>query len=137
MLDVCYYGCDYMPREWMEWGEDEGPLTGMTAHQATEERCATWPTLVYFGPPLAKPISSMAPLLYGGEGGYVYHLLDHWGRVLYVGKSKQPHIRVLDHRCKPWWMEVHAVRIFSHAEWHEMEKDNIRTLNPRYNVARV
>ena len=124
--------CDH---PYYEWGEDAPD--DWSDSEVRNERAQPHPTMAYFGPALAPALRMACPPYHAGESGYVYHLLDRWGRVLYIGKSKNPSQRVFQHVRRLWWQQLATVRVFASTEYHELEIEDINSLSPAFNVAGV
>ncbi|QOR55327.1 MAG: hypothetical protein SHS37scaffold537_25 [Phage 68_12] len=71
--------------------------------------------------------------------GIVYQLLDARGAPLYVGVSADPAERIRQHRfTRAWWPQVVDVVLserLPRADAEALERDLIRTLQPRHNIA--
>lgn len=70
---------------------------------------------------------------------WVYVLRDTAGRVLYVGQTARPELRMSEHRIGPWGSEINRFEMISAADRDEarrMEAGLIGALTPAYNVQR-
>lgn len=70
------------------------------------------------------------------RGHVVYHLVDRWGAVLYVGQTGQPRNRLRAHwSTKPWIREVCTVRLFQTVDAlsaRHLERAHTGQYSPRY-----
>lgn len=70
----------------------------------------------------------------------LYRMFDSEGRLLYVGITMSPQIRLRDHRIqKPWFSEVVQIALEhfgSREELEAAERSAVRVESPRYNVVR-
>jgi predicted GIY-YIG superfamily endonuclease len=68
---------------------------------------------------------------------WLYRLFDTEGAVLYVGISRSPSSRFMQHGRKQWWPEVAQVRLQRYAtdaEAMDAEMIAVRVEQPRHNV---
>lgn len=90
--------------------------------------------LVYFGPISWDAIGDIEP---DQALQFVYHLVDTYGNLLYIGTTRNPTRRLTEHCVgKPWWREVHCVGIYVYYESDAgvAEARDIRSLGPAHNV---
>ena len=70
---------------------------------------------------------------------YVYRIFDKTGRLIYVGCSYNPEVRINTHRTQMWWGDqIHRIKLTVHPNkraGHHAEKLAIHSEHPRWNVS--
>lgn len=73
-----------------------------------------------------------------GRGCAVYRIWDRHGRLVYIGMTNNPRLRMRQHAVKWWWADDHRVGV----EWHpnrrvarDVERAAIRAEHPPCNRA--
>jgi len=69
---------------------------------------------------------------------YVYRIFDKTGRLIYIGCTYNPEMRINSHRTTIWWGDqIHRIKLTVHPNkraGHAAEKIAIHSEHPRWNI---